>query len=64
MMSHNGSYTFEEVNEIVERNAKLYALCEDPFTRMLCTSEEYAENSLEYDRQSAIMKYGHCDWLD
>lgn len=64
MMSHNGPYTFEEVNEIVKRNAELFGLCEDPFTRMLCTSKEYAENSLEYDRQSAIMKYGHCDWLD
>lgn len=64
MMSHNGLYTFEEINEIVERNAELYALCKDPFTRMLCTSEEYAKNSLKYDRQTAIMKYGHCDWLD
>lgn len=63
-MSHNGPYTFEEVNEIVERNAELYALCENPFTRMLCTSKEAIENSLEYDRQTTIMKYGHCDWLD
>lgn len=64
MMGHNGPYTFEEINEIVERNAKFYGLCEDPFTRMLCTSKEAIENQLEYDRQLAIMKYGHCDWLD
>lgn len=63
-MSHNGPYTFEEVNEIVERNAKLYALCEDPFTRMLCTSKEAIENQLEYDRQTAEQKWGCSDWLD
>lgn len=64
MMTHNGPYTIEEVNEIVECNAELYALCEDPFTRMLCTSKEAIENQLEYDRQLAEMKYGHSDWLD
>lgn len=63
-MSHNGPYTFEEVNEIVKRNAEYYGLCEDPFTRMLCTSKEAIENQLEYDRQLAIQKWGHCDWLD
>ena len=64
MMTHNGPYTFEEINEIVEGNAELYGLCEDPFTRMLCTSKEYAENSLEYDRQTMYEKYGHCDGLE
>ena len=64
MMSHNGPYTFEEVNEIVKRQAEDYGLYEDPFTRMLCTSEEYAKNSLEYDRQTMYEKYGHCDGLE
>lgn len=66
MMSHDGPYTSEEINEIVERNTELYALCEDPFTRMLCTSKEAIENQLEYDRQSFEQKYGDCydDWFD
>ena len=64
MMSHNGPYTFEEINKIVECHAEKYALCEDPFTRMLCTSEECIKNNLEYEKQLAEQKYGHCDWLD
>lgn len=64
VMTHNGPYTFEEVWGIVKCNAEEYGLCEDPFTRMLCTSKEYAENSLEYDRQTMYEKYGHWDGLD
>ena len=64
MMTHNGPYTFEEVYGIVERNAERYALCEDPFTRMLCTSKECIENQLEYEKQLAEQKYGYCDWLE
>lgn len=63
-MTHNGPYTFEEIWAIVEKHTKNYALCEDPFTRMLCTSEEYAKNSLEYARQTMYDKYGHWDGLD
>ena len=64
MMNHNGPYTFEEVWAIVQKHVDGYGLCEDPFTRMICTSKEAIENQLEYDRQSAEMKYGHSDWLD
>ena len=63
-MIHNGPYTFEEVWAIVEKHTEKYGLCEDPFTRMLCTREEYAENKLEYEKQLAEARYGHCDWLD
>ena len=63
-MMHNGPYTFEEVWGIVQKHVDVYGLCKDPFTRMICASKEYTENSLEYDKQSAIQKYGHCDWLD
>ena len=41
-----------------------YGLCEDPFTRTPCTPDEYCENSLEYDRQAMIERYGHCDGLE
>ena len=63
-MTHNGPYTFEEIWEIVDKNADYYDLCVDPFTRMFCTDKEYAENSLEYDKQIMISRYGHCDGLD
>ncbi len=63
-MTHNGPYTFEEIWSIVQKHVDYYGLCEDPFTRMICTSKEAIENQLEYDRQSAEMKYGHSDWLD
>lgn len=63
-MTHNGPYTFEEIWAIMEKHAKNYELCDDPFTRMWCTTKEWAENSLEYDRQVAEEKYGHSDWLD
>lgn len=63
-MTHNGPYTFEEIWAIVQKHVDGYGLCEDPFTRMICTSKEYAENSLEYDRQTMYEKYGHCDGLE
>lgn len=42
---------------------KQYGLCDDPFTHTPCTPEEYAKNSLEYDRQVMMERYGHCDGL-
>ena len=64
MMTHNGPYTADEIIDIMNKHEKGYALCEDPFTRTLCTSKEYAENSLEYDRQIMYEKYCHCDGLE
>ena len=63
-MTHNGPYTFEEIWAIVQKHVDGYGLFEDPFTRMICTSKEYAENSLEYDKAVMIEKYGHCDGLE
>ena len=63
-MAHDGPYSFDEIWSIMEKHAKNYELCDDPFTGMLCTSEEYMENSLEYEKQLMIERYGHCDWLD
>ena len=63
-MTHNGPYTFEEIWDIVHKHAKKYALGEDPFTRMLCTSEEAIKNQLEYNRQTMYEKYGHWDGLE
>lgn len=63
-MVHNGPYSAEEIWAIVQKHIDSYGLCEDPFTRMICTSKEYADNSLEYDKQIMMNLYGHCDGLD
>ncbi len=63
-MTHNGPYTFEEIWTIVQKHVDGYGLCEDPFTRMICTSKEAIESQLEYDKQVAESRYGHSDWLD
>lgn len=53
-------FNAEFYNKIMEE----YNLMKDPFTHLPCTPEEYAKNSLEYDRQTMIEKYGHCDGLE
>lgn len=63
-MTHNGPYTFEEIWSIIKKHVDGYGLCEDPFTRMICTSKEAIENQLEYDRQTMYERYGHWDGLD
>ena len=63
-MRHNDPYTFEEIWDIVQKHVDGYEFCEDPFTMMICTSKEYAENSLEYARQTMYEKYGHWDGLE
>jgi hypothetical protein len=57
-------YTAKEIIDIIHKHEEKYALCHDPFTGMLCTCEEYAENSLEYDKQAMMSRYGHCDGLE
>ena len=64
VMTHNGPYTFEEIWAIVQKHVDDYGLFEDPFTRMICTSDEWAKNSLKYDRQTMYEKYGHWDGLE
>lgn len=41
-----------------------YELMNDPFTGLPCTPREYADNRLEYDKQTMMQKYGHCDGLE
>ena len=64
LMSHNSPYTFEEIIAIINEHKERYGLCRDPFTYMVCTSDEYAKNSLEYARQTMEELYGHCDGLE
>jgi hypothetical protein len=63
-MMHDGPYTFEEIWEIVKKHVDSYGLCEDPFTRTICTSKEYADNRLEYEKELMMECYGHCDGLE
>lgn len=53
-----------EVHEIWKQIYKDYDLCDDPFTGCPCSPKEYAENRLEYEKQTMIEKYGHCDGLE
>ena len=64
LISHNGPYTFEEIWDIVQKHVDGYGLCKDPFTMMICTSDEYYKSSVKYDRQTMYEKYGHCDGLE
>lgn len=56
--------TEESCKKFYDEVFKRYDLCDDPFTRFPCTSKEYADGNLEYQRQSMIEKYGHCDGLE
>jgi hypothetical protein len=62
MMTHND--VPEEIDKLYDRVFEKYCLCRDPFTGMVCTSEEWGKNSLEYDRQIMMERYGHCDGLE
>ena len=54
----------DEVIETYHRLFEDYELFEDPFTKLPCTSEEWGKNTIEYERQTMIQRYGHCDGLE
>lgn len=54
----------DEVIEVWNKIYEKYGLCNDPFTHTPCTPKEYCENQLEYERQTMIERYGHCDGLE
>ena len=56
--------TMDDVMKVWENIYEYYSLCSDPFTGIPCTPEEYYESQLEYERQTMIEKYGHCDGLE
>lgn len=60
LCTNNMDEVVDAYNRVLER----YALCEDPFTRCPCTPDEYCESQLEYERQTMIERYGHCDGLE
>ena len=54
----------DEVIEAYRKAFERYGLCEDPFTGFPCTPEEWGKNQLEYEKQTMIEMYGHCDGLE
>ena len=62
MMTHDD--TPDGIVQIYDRVFNEYGLCRDPFTMMVCTSEECCKNILEYEKAIMIEKYGHCDGLE
>ena len=56
--------TMEEIHKIWNDIYKQYALCDDPFTHTPCSSKEAIENKLEFEKQTMMQKYGHCDGLE
>lgn len=54
----------DEIQQIFDKMYERYELCKDPFTGMVCTTKEFFENCLEYERQTMIERYGHCDGLE
>jgi len=54
----------EEVIETWKRIYKKYELFDDPFTRTPCSAKEYFKNLHEYEKQTMIERYGHCDGLE
>ena len=54
----------DEVWKVYDRAFERYGLHKDPFTHLPCTSDEWCESKLEYDRQTMIERYGHCDGID
>ena len=54
----------KEVLQVWNNIYKQYDLCDDPFTHTPCSPEDYCKSRLEYDRQTMMERYGHCDGLE
>ena len=56
--------TMEDVWRVWNDIYKQYDLCDDPFTHIPVSPSEYEKNSLEYQKQAMIDRYGHYDGLE
>ena len=56
--------TMEDVSKLCKDIYERYELNDDPFTNLPCSDKDYAKNCLEYERQSMMERYGHCDGFD
>ena len=64
MNGRDGFTSFFEEIFFCDSIKKRYIIKGGPGTGKSSFTKEYTENSLEYDKQVACAKYGHCDWLD
>lgn len=62
MMNHHD--VPDEIYNLYNRVINDYGLYRDPFIGMVCTSTEYARSQLEYNKQTMLEHYGHCDGLE
>ena len=53
-----------EIGQIFDKMCEKYELCKDPFTCMVCTTDEFYKNCIEYEKQTMYEKYGHWDGLE
>lgn len=56
--------TMDDVMKTWKRIYEQYELCDDPFTGTPCTFSEFCKSQAEYDKQTMIERYGHCDGLE
>ena len=56
--------TMEDIYKVYDIIYKNYQLKDDPFTKLPCSNKEWAKNSLEYDKQAMMERYGHYDGLE
>lgn len=54
----------DDLNKTWEHLYNEYELQDDPFTHCPCSIDDYYKFRLEYDRQTMMKKYGHCDGLE
>ena len=54
----------EEVVENMEETARFFCLGKDVYTGCYCSPKEAYENSVQYQKDLMIEKYGHCDGLE
>ncbi len=54
----------DDVLDTVKRKIREHELMDDPFTGLPCSSKDWYESKLEFDRQCAYFKYFPCDFLD
>lgn len=53
-----------DMMDVWDKVFKDYNLERDPFTYLPCSTVKYYKNKLEYNRQTMIDRYGHCDGLE
>lgn len=57
------SNNMDEVHRTWKNLYKCYGLNNDPYTGCPCSDEEYADNTVSYQKELMFERYGHCDGL-